>query len=312
MMKFATNAQGGYMAFPELSNTIRFAALPMYRFRNLCSAETQFHKNHSDILYFNKVGELTSTGRVVGELETVPETSYTITQDNMRIHEYTNSVPWTEWLEDMATLDVGSVTYELLLNDYQRTLESAAAIQFLSADIIYTPLGTKVSPTHTVVTNGTVVANATRNILAFDIRNIIDYMRSTYKMPTYTGNEYLCVASTTFLRGLREDPDFVDALLYGRPESLFTGEIGMYYGCRFLEENNLLSNSYSGGLGEAVFIAADAVKEIEIQPVEIQSKIAQDYGRDKAIRWVWKGGFKSMWSYATDTQARLIKVASAS
>jgi len=124
-------------------------------------------------------------------------------------------------------------------------------------------------------------------------------------------NNYICIASTNSIRGLY---DFFEAkIMQTSAKPLFSGEVGQYYGCRFIEETNRLKNTIgSGGIwGEAVFFGADAVREGIVIPEDIRIDLPKDFGRDQAIAWYFLGGFKATWDFSTDGEARTIHLTSA-
>lgn len=309
--EWAVSALGGALTSETLSRNVRMAAQPKMRFRQLTRLEMAFGAHNGDTVTYKKFTDLEDSGRAIGEKEPVPETNFNISDDTITIREYSNSVPYTSRLSLLAKLSVEDMIIIGLMNDMAKTLDFAAAQQFRLADGVYVPTGTTTNKTRTFTTNATAGATATRNISTWDVRNIIQQLRSDHNCPAYDGNDYICVASSTFIRGLQEDADFVEAAKYGKPEVLFSGEVGKYYGCRFIEENHALNGNLSGGLGEAVFIGWDAVIEIVAFEEEIQAKIAGDWGRDKGLRWVWYGGYKKVHTFSDDGQIRMIRVYSA-
>lgn len=306
--EWATSSLGGTLTSETLSRKARFKAQKKCRFRQLVRVELEFGAHNGESISLRKFGDVQTAGKAIGEKEKVPETQFTITSGSVTVREFSNSIPFTQRLSLFAKLSIEDAIMVNLTNDMVKVLDKAAAEPFRDADIIYTPTGNSSGKSRTYATNGTVATTATRNISAWDVRNIVDDMRSLYNIPAYDGNDYLCVATSTFLRGLKDDSDWVDAAKYGDPEKLFSGEVGRYYGCRFIEENNSLTASLSGGLGEAVFMGWDPVVEIVAYPEEIQGKIGSDYGRDRAIRWVYFGGWGKTWDYNTDGEARMIRV----
>jgi hypothetical protein len=66
----------------------------------------------------------------------------------------------------------------------------------------------------------------------------------------------------------------------------------------------------NGVLGQAVYVAADAVMEIVVLPEEIQAKLGQDYGRDCGLRWVYYGAWAQTFNYAAELEARTLLVSS--
>ena len=48
--------------------------------------------------------------------------------------------------------------------------------------------------------------------------------------------------------------------------------------------------------------------EIVVAPEEIQAKLGSDYGRDRGMRWVYYGNWAKSWNYATELEARMLRV----
>jgi hypothetical protein len=142
-----------------------------------------------------------------------------------------------------------------------------------------------------------------------NVRDIIDKLK-TLNVPRYDGNNYICIASTNSIRGLY---DFFEAKVsQTTTKPLYSGEIGEYYGCRFIEETNILKNTIGSSslFGEAVFFGGDAVREGIVIPEDIRIDLPKDFGRDQAIAWYFLGGFKQTWNYTTDTETRIIHLTS--
>ena len=298
----------GFWFSPKLSRDVRVVSQPRMRFRQLCRPEPGMGPHMGDTYKFTKISNLANGGQMIGEFDDVPVDSLSISYDELTVNEYTNSLEYTWYSSMFSELSVEHAWIMALMNDAVKTLDRAAAAAFRSADLVYTPTGSSSSKSFSLSTTGTAGATSTRNISAWDVKNIVDRMRATYNMPAYTGDDYLCVATSTFLRGLKDDSEWVEAAKYGDPERLFSGEVGRYYGVRFIEENNVMNGNLAGGLGEAVFIAYDPVIEIEIYPLEIQAKIAESYGRFRGLRWVNIVGWRKTWDFADEGEARLLLV----
>lgn len=101
----------------------------------------------------------------------------------------------------------------------------------------------------------------------------------------------------------------VTKLKYGDPERLFAGEVGRYYGCRFVEEANVLSSTCNTSYkGEAIFLAADPLVEAVAVAEEIRAKIPTDFGRDKGLAWYFLGNWGLTYDTATAGEAKVIHV----
>lgn len=309
-MVWVTPALGGHLTAPKLSRNFRIAAQPLMRARQFVRPEESFGQNRGDTLQITKCGNLASSGRVISETEKVPETSFTIYKSTITVNEFSNSVPYTWKLRLLADLDINHIIIVNLKNEMAKTLDKYFMQQFTSTDLKYSPQGTELNKSFTLNTNGT-KPTATRNISVWDLKNIIDKMKDTYFIPLYDGINYMCMGSTTFMRGLKDDDEWTQAALYGDPERLFVGEVGRFYGCRMAEETNSLSGNLTGSLGEAVIFGDDPVVEISAYPEEIQAKIGVDYGRDAGLRWVWIGGAAATWDFSTEGDARIVHVTSA-
>lgn len=307
MLVWSTDSLGGYLTSPELSQNVRQVAQTKQRFRPLSTPEMAFGIHKGDTLNFTKVGDA-GDGRVVSENEIVPTTSIAFTRDSVQALEYTIGIDFSWRLDILARLDVYNNIIQALINSMARTLDKAAGAQFRAADLVYTPTGSSTVPSYTLGTAGVALAACTRPFSVWDHRNVIDLAGGTYNMPFYDEQKFLVVGSTAFLRSFHEDKTWETLVAPENAHRAFRGEVGDFYMARFIHENNVLTNALGFGLGEAVYIARDAVMEITVYPEEIQAKLGSDYGRDRGMRWVYYGAWKKTWNYATDTQARVIRV----
>jgi len=194
----------------------------------------------------------------------------------------------------------------VLKNDMAKVLDSAAAAEFKTSVYKATVVNTA---TTTFSTTGTATATALGNMSDKNVRDVIDQMKKL-NIPRYDGNNYICIASTNSIRGLYDF--FEPKIAQTSAKPLFNGEIGQYYGCRFIEETNILKNTLgtSSLYGEAVFFGADAVREGIVIPEDIRIDLPKDFGRDQAIAWYYLGGFKIAWDFTNDSETRIIHLTS--
>ena len=303
-------ASGGYLANPSLSAKVRNAGQPMSRFRQFVRKEPGFGKGKSDTLLFDRIANVTTGGGTITELQNMPEDSYVISQGSLVVTEYGNSVPWTQKLDALAALDVNNITTKALKNDMVKTLDRACGALFRAAPLSYIPTGTTGTPTATFQT--TVATAATCDVQTFDVRRIVDKLKKSFVTP-YDGENFICICSIDFAGKIKEDTNgagWVEAAKFGDPDRLFAGEIGRYYGCRFIEESNLLSNTlgtqtYSG---EAVFFGEDPVIEGVVIPEELRAKIPTDFGRDMGLAWYFLGGWAATYTTSVAGELKTIRV----
>jgi N4-gp56 family major capsid protein len=307
---FATNSLGGFFTNNQLSSQLRYKAQTMQKFRQFCDIESAAGTNRGNKVFFDKISNISTAGGTLIETDTIPKRNYTITQGTLTMTEYGNSVPYTQKVKTLADIAVPETIKTVLQNDMRVVLDSAAATQFMTNDYIATITNTA---TTTFGTAGTALATAGANMSDKNVRDIVDRMK-TLLIPRREDDNYVCVASTNSIRGLY---DFFEAKAQLTTiDPLYRGEVGRYYGCRFVEETNFLSNAKgSNGLyGQACFFGADAVREGIAIPEEIRIGIPTDFGRDQAIAWYALLGFQQVWSFGgvvagqNDGQTRIITV----
>lgn len=307
---FATNSLGGFLTNNQLSAQVRYKAQTLQKFRQFVDIEPAAGTNRGNKVFFDKISNISTSGGTLTETDTIPKRNYTILQGTLTMTEYGNSIPYTQKVKSLSDIMVPETIKTVLMNDMKVVLDSAAAVQFMTNDYIATITNTA---TTTFGTSGTANATAGANMSDKNVRDIIDQMKKAL-VPRRGDDQYVCVASTNSIRGLY---DFFEAKAQlSTMAPLYIGEVGNYYGCRFVEETNYLSNTKgSNGLyGQACFFGADAVREGIAIPEEIRIGIPTDFGRDQAIAWYALLGFQQVWSQSgvlngqADGQTRIITV----
>ena len=299
-----TDSLGGYMGSDELSKKVRHAAQTMQRFRQFTDPEPAQGKNSGDTVLFDKISNIATAGGTLSETATIPKSNYTITQGSLVVNEYGNSVPYTLKVKTLAEVSVPDAVTTVLRNDMAVVLDSAVATQFQTSDYKAMIINTA---TTTFSSAGTAGSSAGANMSDKNVRDIIDKMK-IINIPKVNG-EYISINSTNSLRGLY---DFFEAKAQNTTMApLAIGEVGKYYGCRFIEETNVLSNILNTYYGESVFFGSDAVREGIVIPEELRIDIPKDFGRDQATAWYALLGFVKTWDFSSDGETRIIHVSSA-
>jgi N4-gp56 family major capsid protein len=303
---WVTSSLGGYLSNNVLSKQIRNAAQPLMKFRQFTDAESAAGKSRGDKVFFNKISNISTAGGTLSETDTIPKRNYTILQSTLTVTEYGNAIPYTLKLQTLADVTVSDTIKTVLRNDMAKVLDSAAAAEFKTS--VYKAVAVNTATT-TFTTDGTAAATSTANMSDKNVRDVIDKLK-TLNVPRYDGNNYICIASTNSIRGLY---DFFEAKIsQTSAKPMFSGEVGEYYGCRFVEETNILKNTIGSGsiFGESIFFGGDAVREGIVIPEDIRIDLPKDFGRDQAIAWYFLGGFKQTWDFSTDAETRIIHLTS--
>lgn len=256
---------------------------------------------------------ITQGGTLI-ETSTIPETNFVTNQGTGTITEYGNAIAWTGKLDNLGQFQLEPNVEAKLRDDMVKVIESAASAPFTQTDFIAV-----CSATNSVVftTNGTATATATADCSASNTRAIADYMKKKL-IPKFDGKNYVCVGSVSFLSAMHADTaagGWADIVKYtdSNVSKLLNGEVGEFYGVRFVEETGYFSNVIGSGSthGQAVFFGSDNVYEAVCEPEQIRAKISMDYGRDMGLAWYALLGFKIVWNYATDSEQHIVYVTSA-
>lgn len=304
---WAVNSLGGFFASDDLSKRIRHAAQPMMKFRQFVDAEPAAGRSRGDTFLFDKISNISTQGGTLTETETIPKRNFTIRQGSLTINEYGNSVPFTLKAETLSEVSVPENIKVVLRNDMAKVLDSAAATQFTASDYIAVASDTA---TTVFTSDSTVSVISTANMSDKNVRDVVDELKKT-NVPRFDGSNYISIASTNSIRGLY---DFFESKAQNTTMApLFSGEVGQYYGCRFVEETSFLSNTLGSGsaYGQAVFFGSDAVKEGMVIPESVRIDMPKDFGRDQGIAWYALTGFVKTWDFTTDGEARIIHLTSA-
>ena len=326
----ADSGSTGFRTVVEVSKKVVQAAQPLMRARQFVSVEGAFGKNKGESVqiyraYNTDTAEATAA---INELDRVPTTRVSVVPRLITVNEYGVAIPFTGKVERLAEVDVESDIYmKALKNHMAKTIDYQVVQAFKTSDVCYIPTGVA---SGVFDVDGTASTTASANITVFHLKEIVDAMKTgqlrssdgtlvgtTRPIPFYSGNHFICLASTRFIRGIKDDPEFQAAAHYANADGLYSGEIGRmdFYNLRFVEQNHLtaLSNGTGTGsvLGEALIFGEDPVREIVAMPEEVRAKIAEDYGRDKGIAWLALLGWGRVWDFSTDGEEHIVRVTSA-
>ncbi|WP_286237986.1 hypothetical protein [Neptuniibacter halophilus] len=300
-----TDVLGGYMYSDELSDTLRQALQPNCRFRQACDIEEGKGLNAGDKLYWNVYSDVKEAGGELDENTAMPETNYEIRQESMTVTEYGNSVPYTGKLDNLSKHPVEKIIKKVMKNDARKVLDGAAHAQFNATPLRVAPTGGNNASAVTVETGGT---SSITNDIAMSkehIKSIVDEMKERDIIP-FDGDNYCSIGRPSTFRNFKNELETIHQYVEAGFGMIMNGEIGRYEGCRFIEQTNVGSSSWSNGKSDAAyFFGGDTVCEGIVIPEEVRGKIPTDYGRSKGVAWYFLGGFGI--SHTDPAQARILK-----
>jgi len=307
MQVWQTNSLGGFMWSPNLSRKLRTALQPMVRYRQFCDAREAFGLGKGETFNWNVFGDVATAGGTLLELEEMPATQFSITQNSLTITEYGNSVPFTKKLDDLSEQPVTEIIHKVLKNDARKTLDAAAYAKFQTTLLRVTPTGGNSLTALDLNQAGT--APGTNNVAfrASHAKLVADLLTER-DIPTYDGVNYMAVARPSTLRTMKNDLESIHQYTSEGWHVIMNGEKGRYEGIRFVEQTaiaaatNFATNNLSN---EIYFFGADTVVEAFAIPEEIRGKIPTDFGRSRGVAWYAELGYGL--AHSTAAQQRIIK-----
>jgi len=324
---WSVDASGGYLYSDNLSEFLRFELQSRTKFRNLCDAKDDALGLHrGDTYRWNVYSKIANRGGPIGEQQQIPESQFTILQRSLTIEEFGNSVPFTEKVERLGYHDVKDVIDQTLKDDSRKTLDRMAAYQFFQTPLRVVATSGTSTTSVTLTTNGAVGSTNNVGMGKEHVKATSDIMKER-NIPGYDGDDYLAIGHPTAFRTFKNDLEAIHQYTDSGVQMIYSGEVGRYENCRFIEQNEVpkghandaeftnvagtnyiytaVDDAWANGLSSWVlFFGADTVAEAPSVPEEIRAKLPQDFGRDNAVAWYYMG--QAGLCHTDETNARVV------
>jgi len=311
MQVWSVSADGGYMYSDQLSNVLRMQVQPQIRYRQHCDAKDAMSKGLSsgELFNWNVYSDVADQGGSLNETQEMTKTKFTITQGQLTVTEYGNSVPYSAKLDNLSLHPVKEVIRKVLKNDASKAFDIAARAQFDASPLTVAPTSGTSTTAVTLETTGTCTVTNNVAMGKDHIKAIVDVMKER-NIPTFSAGDYFCIGRPTTFRTVKNDLETLHQYVESGFRMIMNGEIGRYEGVRFIEQTNIASQAWSNSKSDvAHFFGEDTVAEAIVIPEEIRGKIPTDFGRSKGIAWYYLGGFGLVHDDATN--ARIVRWESA-
>jgi N4-gp56 family major capsid protein len=286
-------ADGGYMYSDELSDVLRMAVQPQIRYRQHCDAKDAMDKGYGmgSKFHWDVYSDVEQQGGTLNENDVMPETKFTITQGELTVTEYGQSVPFTAKLDNLSKHPVKEVIRKVMKNDASKAFDIAARAQFDATVLNVAPTSGTSTTAVTLETTGTCAITNNVAMGKDHIKAIVDIMKER-DIPTFSAGDYYCIGRPTTFRTLKNDLETLHSYVDEGFRMIMNGEIGRYEGVRFIEQTNIASEGWTNAKSDkAHFFGEDTVAEAIVCPEEIRGKIPGDYGRSRGVAWYYMGGF---------------------
>lgn len=297
-----------------LSADIRMASIAQTKFVQFTTSADGMGKKKGESVTITRVSNVAVPGDdTLVELERIPEDEFALSTQSITVAERGRAIPYSSLSLELAHFDLENAIQKKLRDQLSLRLDKVASSAFKVGMVKAIPDAVN---SLTFDTDGTASTTAGANLNVYHVEQARDYLFSTLNVMPYSDGDYVCVASTKALRGIKRDPNFEKWHTYASPEVKFNSEVGRLESIRFVESNNTNALSASlgtnGVLGEAVIFGDDPVAMANVADPELRAKESEDYGRSKGVAWYGIYGFDQIWKdSANPGEARVLHITSA-
>ena len=183
----------------------------------------------------------------LNELTRIPIDQLVMADRVLTVEAWGRGAEYTHLAQQLSKYDPSSNIQKKLRRQMEQALDIGAARGFKNAKIKFIPTGAGAG---TFDTDGVPSTLATVNIDVGHIAMIRDFMVNDLHVPWYEADSYVCLATTKFLRGIKNDDAFEKWMQYLRKgDVIYNSEVGKLESVRFTEINHeaALSNSIGQG-----------------------------------------------------------------
>jgi N4-gp56 family major capsid protein len=301
----------GVLKNHSLSRSLRRQAIAETKFMAFVKTEPGYgkHKGESHTITRSRALAEPPDPRL-SELAKIPVDTYSIGTRSVTVTEWGRGVEYTNLADELTWFNLDSEVQMALKDQMKLALDTGAASAFKNAKIKYSP---QTATSSNISTTGTVGAPALVNLNVYHCGEIRDYLYGTLLAPPWDSEgNYIGLASTKALRGIKADPDWAEWNKYTSPQKKYNSEVGKIESIRWIEVNHqtALSNNKGTGnvLGEAIVFGRDAVVMVAAHDPELLVKIPEDFGRSKGCAWYGILEFADVWDTPNPGEARIVHI----
>ena len=300
----------GTMRNRALSKKLRYASIAETKGLQFVKPVDGYGRHQGDTVTIPRVRNISEpTSAVIGRNQKIPVDSLALSTTTITVSKYGRAVEYDEETELLSLFDPKDFIQRSLIKTMKLVLDTTVFTTFKGAQIRYAPTSATTGTFTTNATSGT----ATANFNVYHCKQLRDYMAATIHAEPYEGDDWIGLAATKALRGVKDDAEFVDWRRYIQPDMAFyRGEAGMIEHIRLIEitHSNALSNTKGTGsvLGEVLVVGEEPVLMAEVLSPELRAAIPGNFGLQRSVGWFGMLAFGEPWNTANDGEARIIYV----
>jgi len=216
------------------SKELLWQSLPRMEFLQFAVPRLELGAQPGHTIRFIKHQNINRGGKVKESVRLVTK-DYAIGTVNVTVHEFANATSVTDFLLLSNPYDQMEAMVKLLSDDYAKVVDE----HFI--EVIYQTTPTVMFGNGTVASRAALVAGNTFTTatVRYAVTLAAKKLIPMFTQPRMDGGGmtsfYICFVTQEQCKTLMEDSAWTDASLYAGAVQIFTGEVGMYYGVRFIK-----------------------------------------------------------------------------
>lgn len=251
----------------------------------------------------SRVTEPTTTA--LNENLSIPLSKLTISSNIISMTERGRAVMMSRKAINRSPIDLLAEHRDALSEEMGLDMDGVLGAAAQSGPLKYAANG---AASYALGTAGSFTAAATSNPNFFHLRKMRDLAVGTYFMPKPADGSYKFVVQTNGLRGILDDPEFLEINSPQNRQVFGENLAGRIAGIDIIEENHALAGNVgtNSDVGEGVFMARDGIYYAVLEMPSIHYDATHDHGRFASLAWYgdWGAGLPS--SSASAGYPRLI------
>jgi len=300
----ASTSGGGYVTLDPAvrdlySREILFEAQPRQKFVQFAKKKVDFQAVKGKSIIFTKYNNLTG-GSELTEGTDLEKTNLSASEITITVKEQGKAIQVTEFLLQTSFQDIMGESSRILANHLATSVDTLLRNAALETTNILFGDGSLADATAYNGADG----NATAKFNTATVKTLVERLASN-NSPRFEGDYFVCFATPSQLRSLRDDNNWIEANKYNGRRQLYVGEAGMYEGMIFIETTNMpiyataaeaVTAGYTGVTNddnhEAVAFGENAYAWGVAVEAELRDDGVQDFGRKHGLAWygIWGAG----------------------
>lgn len=198
----------GVLKSHALSKELRYAAVADFEVAQFCRAEPGFGRKTGDTITITKIKNITvPTSATLSEHEDIPIDTLSIGTTGITVGALGRGVEYTSLADELSFFDLKTPIQKKLKDQLAQVNDNLAAAAFKTTYVGAVP--TSATGITWDTGDNTFATVATNNLTIAHCGVIRDYMKDTLFVPAYEKGNFIGLASTKALRGIKNDQEWV-------------------------------------------------------------------------------------------------------